>query len=181
MSRHDESWEVVHAVQRGDIALFGEIYRRHRSVLIAFFVARRFDRPTAEDLTSETFVRALQAIRTVTDQGRDIGAWLVTIARNLAADYRKSSRVRRETSVAEVFDVGNCVDGPEKRVIAAMELDQAYRLLAELTSEQRDCLLLRRVYGYSVTETASLMRRSEGAVRALQHRAGRQLAAVAGA
>ncbi|KAA9153973.1 sigma-70 family RNA polymerase sigma factor [Amycolatopsis acidicola] len=178
MSVCDDSWELVHAVQGGDLPMFGEIYRRYHSSLIGFFVSRQFDRATAEDLTSETFVRALQAIRTVRYQGRDLGAWLVTIARNLTLDYRKSGRARRETSVPEVFDLDGTAAGPEVRVLAAMELDLVCDRLGELTGEQRNCLLLRRIHGYSVAETAALLGRSEGATRALQHRAERALASL---
>lgn len=55
------------------------------------------DRPLAEDITSETFLRALRGISSARDQGRDVGAWLHVIARNLVADHVKSSRYRRES------------------------------------------------------------------------------------
>ncbi|GAB3141376.1 sigma-70 family RNA polymerase sigma factor [Amycolatopsis stemonae] len=173
----EDTWAWVHAVQDGDSSAFEHIYRRYSRTLITYFLGRPFDLATAEDLTSETFIRALQAIRDVRYQGKDIGAWLLTIARNLAYDYWKSSRQRREV-VAEDVALERAVDGPEDRVLAALDLDAVSRRLAELTAEQRQCLLLRRVHGYSVTETASLMSRSEVAIRQLNHRAVRQLAAA---
>ena len=57
-----------------------------------YLLSRCGDRATAEDLTSETFVRALRRIDSLSAQGRDVGAWLVTIARNLALDHLKSGR-----------------------------------------------------------------------------------------
>jgi RNA polymerase sigma-70 factor (ECF subfamily) len=177
---YGDSWELVRAVQRGDRAVFADIYQRYSVPLTSYFLSRKLDRATAEDLTSETFIRAFQAIRTVSDQGKDLGSWLVTIARNLIYDYFKSSRVRHETSVSEVFDAGLFAKGPEDTVLASIELDEVSEWLTELTREQRQCLLLRRVCGYSVAETASMMDRSAEAVRALQHRAGRQLTEIAG-
>ncbi|MEV5303344.1 RNA polymerase sigma factor [Amycolatopsis methanolica] len=180
MPGDDGSWDLVRAVQAGDVATFGRIYQRYQPALLGYFRGRQFDPATAEDLTSETFVRALQAIHQVSDRGRDLAAWLLTIARNLALDHRRSGRVRREMPTSELPEWGAApVDGPEKRVLAAIELDEAARRIALLTVEQRQCLLLRRVHGLSVTETAAAMRRSETAVRALHHRAGRQLSALA--
>jgi RNA polymerase sigma-70 factor (ECF subfamily) len=170
-----DSWELVSAVQQGDGATFGAIYRRYAPFLLAYFVSRNLDRGTAEDLTSETFVRAYQAIAGVTNQGKDLGSWLIAIARNLVRDHFKSSRFRHETAVADLFQLSRSVDGPEGKVLASLALDELSTKLSELTSEQRECLLLRRVHGYSVDETAAKMQRSAGAVRALQHRAGRHL------
>ncbi|WP_020661461.1 RNA polymerase sigma factor [Amycolatopsis benzoatilytica] len=174
----EETWSWVHAAQDGDSAGFELIYRHYSKVLIAYFLGRPFDLATAEDLTSETFVRALRAIRDVRYQGKDVGSWLLTIARNLAFDYWKSSRYRREIAVSEDVDLERAVDGPERRVLAALDLDEVSTRLTALSAEQRQCLLLRRVHGYSVTETASMMSRSEAAIRQLNYRAVRQLVAA---
>lgn len=174
-----DSWKMVSAVQQGDRATFGAIYRRYAPTLFGYFLSRHVDWGTAEDLTSETFIRAYQAISGVADQGKDLGSWLSTIARNLAIDHFRSGRSRRETAFPDLRQMGNNVEGPESKVLASLELDEVSAHLSELTSEQRECLLLRRVYGYSVGETAAKMQRSVGAVRALQHRAGRHLEELA--
>ncbi len=67
----------------------------------------------AEDLTSETFFRALRAINSFRWQGRDFGAWLTTIARNLITDHYKSSRSRLETVSDEPPENTEAAPGPE--------------------------------------------------------------------
>jgi len=60
------------------------------------------DPPLAEDRTSETFLRAVRRICSVSYQGPDVGAWFVTIPRNLVLDHVKSSRYRLETTTADI-------------------------------------------------------------------------------
>src|SRR4029450_11140113 len=83
---------------------FGQLYDRYVDVVFRFVLFRVGDRPLAEDLTSETFLRALRRISSVSYQGRDVGAWFVTIARNLVLDHVKSSRYRLEMTTADVGD-----------------------------------------------------------------------------
>src|SRR4051812_12691547 len=73
-------WELVRRAQDGDAEGFGLLYDRYVDVVFRFLLHRLGDRPTAEDFTSETFVRALRRIDSLSFQGRDVGAWLVTIA-----------------------------------------------------------------------------------------------------
>ena len=67
-------------------------------VVFRYVLFRVGDRELAEDVTSETFLRALRRIASVSYQGRDVGAWFVTIARNLVLDHVKSSRFRLEVT-----------------------------------------------------------------------------------
>src|SRR5919199_92495 len=98
------SWDLVAAAQAGDREAFGRLYARYAHG-VARYVGHRVPDPyLAQDFTGETFARALRRIDSVSDQGRDVGAWLTTIARNLLADHWKSHRTQRETTVAEVAD-----------------------------------------------------------------------------
>lgn len=116
-------------------------------------------------------------MRDYTWQGRDFGAWLVTIARNLVADHYKSGRVRLEVTTAETDDpVTRQEDGPEQVVLASMTHGIVRTALRELSDDQRECIVLRFLHGLSVAETAVAMGRNSGAVKALQYRAVRALA-----
>ncbi len=66
--------------------------------------------PLAEDLLSETFFRALRSMASFQWQGKDFGAWLMTIARNLVVDHYKSGRARLETTTDD-FSAHEGVDG----------------------------------------------------------------------
>src|SRR5215468_12431205 len=110
---HGPVWRLVHAAQRGDALAFGELYNRYVESVYRYVLFRVGDRSWAEDLTSETFVRALRRISSVSYQGRDVGAWFITIARNLVLDHVKSSRFRLEVATAEVDDSRPAESGPE--------------------------------------------------------------------
>lgn len=171
-----DSWHLVVAAQAGDSAAFGELYDRYVDMIYRYVLFRVGDSSLAEDVTSETFLRALRRIGTVSYQGRDVGAWFVTIARNLVLDHVKSSRYRLEIPTAELTDGDTIQRGPEQEVLAGAIADELLRCVGQLNPDQRDCIALRFLQGMSVAETAELMQRSEGAIKALQHRAVRRLA-----
>jgi RNA polymerase sigma-70 factor, ECF subfamily len=170
-----ESWNLVHAAQQGDTEAFAKLYDRYVDVVYRYVLFRIGDRELAEDVTSETFLRALRRIGSVSYQGRDVGAWFVTIARNLVFDHVKSSRFRLEVTTAEV-DAQRIESGPEQEVLAKVTTAALLECVERLGDDQRECIVLRFLQGLSVAETAAVMNRNEGAVKALQHRAVRRLA-----
>jgi RNA polymerase sigma-70 factor (ECF subfamily) len=171
-----DSWALVHAAQEGDKTAFAELYDRYVDVVFRYVLFRVGERELAEDVTSETFLRALRRITSVSYQGRDVGAWFVTIARNLVLDHVKSSRFRLEVTTAEVDDSHRIQSGPEQQVMSMVTNAALLECVEQLGDDQRECIVLRFLQGLSVAETAQVMNRNEGAVKALQHRAVRRLA-----
>lgn len=172
----DSTWHLVQAAQGGDMGAFEQLFERYYDVVFRFVLFRTNDRPLAEDITSETFVRALRRIGSVSYQGRDIAAWFITIARNLIFDHVKSSRYRLESTQADMVDLSPSTNGPEQQVLDGATHDELLRCVAKLNPDQQECIHLRFLQGLSVAETARIMERNEGAVKALQHRAVRRLA-----
>ena len=172
----DSTWHLVQAAQGGDMGAFEQLFERYYDVVFRFVLFRTNDRPLAEDITSETFVRALRRIGSVSYQGRDIAAWFITIARNLIFDHVKSSRYRLESTQADMVDLSPSTHGPEQQVLDGATHDELLRCVAKLNPDQQECIHLRFLQGLSVAETARIMDRNEGAVKALQHRAVRRLA-----
>lgn len=173
---HREIWALVEAAQRGDAGAFGQLYDRYVDSVFRYVLFRVGDKTLAEDVTSETFLRAFRRIGSLTYQGRDVGAWFVTIARNLVLDHVKSSRFRLEVATADPDDANNPQAGPEHQVITQLTHTELLRCVAQLGDDQRECIVLRFLQGLSVAETAAIMHRNEGAIKALQHRAVRRLA-----
>jgi RNA polymerase sigma-70 factor (ECF subfamily) len=172
----EDSWDLVTAAQAGDMNAYGELYERHISMVSRFLFMRLADRHLTDDLASETFLRALRRISSVSYQGRDVGAWFVTIARNLVLDHVKSSRYRLEMTTADILDSSADDRGPEHVVVDAAVAAELWRCVSLLSDLHQECIMLRFMQGLSVTETAAVMGRNEGAVKALQHRAVRRLA-----
>ncbi|MDQ1656004.1 MAG: polymerase sigma-70 factor, subfamily [Cryptosporangiaceae bacterium] len=172
-------WAVVKRAQEGDTEAFGEIYDRYIDMVFRYIYFRVGTRQLAEDLTSETYLRALRRIGSVTWQGRDLGAWLVTIARNLIADHYKSGRYRLEVTTADMLDTDRAdttADGrPEAAVLERLTNATLLEAVKKLNPEQQECIVLRFLQGLSVTETATVMGKNEGAIKALQYRAVRSL------
>jgi RNA polymerase sigma-70 factor (ECF subfamily) len=175
-----EVWSLVERAQAGESEAFGKLYDRYVDTVFRFIYFRVGNRQLAEDLTSDTFLRALKRIGSFTWQGRDLGAWLVTIARNLVADHFKSGRYRLEIATGDVLDADNEDRGPEGTPEAAVvdHITNVTLLTAvkKLNPEQQECIVLRFLQGFSVAETAQAMGKNEGAIKALQYRAVRALA-----
>jgi RNA polymerase sigma-70 factor (TIGR02952 family) len=171
-------WELVRRTQAGDAEAFGRLYDHYVTLVHRYVYHRVGDRSTAEDVTSETFVRALRRIDSLSFQGRDVGAWLVTIARNIIRDQVKSSRFRLEVSTADMRDADRATDGPEDAVLQHLTNEQLLACVRQLGSEQQECIVLRFLHGLSVSETAEIMGKKDGAIKALQHRAVRRLASL---
>ncbi|MCQ9178710.1 sigma-70 family RNA polymerase sigma factor [Streptomyces sp. IBSBF 2953] len=106
--------------QAGDGAAFAQLYTAYSDTVYRYLYYRVGGRPTAEDLTSEVFTRALQRLHTFTWRGRDFGAWLVTIARNLVADHFTSARFRLEVTTGEPLDSNDVERSPEDAAIESL-------------------------------------------------------------
>ena len=130
----------------------------------------------AEDLTSETFLRALRRIDTFTWHGKDIGAWFITIARNLVTDHVKSSRFKLEVTTADMLDADRADDGIEQRGARPAAERRPARRGAPAQARAAGVHRPAVPAGAHVAETAEVMGRSEGAVKQLQLRAVRALA-----
>ena len=167
--------DLVARAQGGDAEAFGELYDRYLDLVYRYVYYRVGSAAVAEDLVSETFLRALRRITSFSWQGRDFAAWLVTIARNLIADTFKSSRYKLEVSTADMLDADRATDGPEGVVLDRMTNHTLLGAVRQLGPEQQECIVLRFLQGLSVTETAQVMGKTDGAIKALQYRAVRTL------
>jgi RNA polymerase sigma-70 factor (ECF subfamily) len=171
----DDVPALVARAQAGDAEAFGALYDHYVDLVYRYIYYRVGSRALAEDLTSETFLRALRRVHSFTWQGKDIGAWFVTIARNLIADHYKSGRYRLEVQVADMLDADRAQDGPEREVLDSLTNQTLLEAVKRLGPEQQECIVLRFLQGLSVAETALAMGKNEGAIKALQYRAVRTL------
>ncbi len=167
---------LVDLAKGGDGEAFGQLYDHYVSGVFRFIYYRVGSKQLAEDLTSETFVRGLRAIQRFNWQGKDFGAWLTTIARNLVADHFKSSRARLEIVSETIPESKETIASPEQEVLALISNEMLFEAINSLPKEQRDCILMRFIQGMSIAQTAAVLGRSEGAIKQLQLRAVRSLA-----
>jgi len=157
---------LVELAQKGDGEAFGLLYERYVDTVYRYIYVRVGKKQVAEDLTSETFVRALRSIDSFAWQGRDIAAWFVTIARNLVTDNAKSARFRLEVTTADMLDADEHVDAPDIEVLQRMRDTRLIEAIRTLKPEQAECLVLRFFQGLSLAECAHVLGTSEGAGQA---------------
>lgn len=167
---------LVELARSGDKQAFGQLYDHYHGSVYRFLFYRTRSATLAEDLTADTFVRALRNMGNFRWQGKDFGAWLMTIARNLCHDHFKASRTRLESATEDMGIHDDATDGPEPEVLDGLEHEIVLRALKELPDEQRDCIIMRFLQGLSIAETATVLGRSDGAIKQLQLRGIRNLA-----
>lgn len=167
---------LVDLARTGDTEAFGLLYDHYHTSVYRFLLYRTRSTQVAEDLTSETFFRALRSMNAFRWQGKDFGAWLMTIARNLCTDHFKAGRTRLEVATDDMGAHDASTEGPEAAVLASLTNELLVEALTRLPEEQRDCLVMRFLQGLSISETASVLDRSDGAVKQLQLRGVRNLA-----
>lgn len=178
-----EAWDLVHQAQQGSPNAFGELYSRYYDGVYHYVLARTGRPALAEDLSSETFLRALRRIGTVRYTGKDLNSWLITIARNVVIDHFKSGPNRREVLTEEwALDTASIdtasMDSAEQVALSRIHRRVVRRALRSLTPVQQHCLQLRFYQALSVAVTGQIMQLNPAAVRALQYRAIRRLAGI---
>lgn len=174
----DETIVLVDRARSGDGEAFAAIYDRYVDKVYRFIYFKvGHDQALAEDLTSDTFMRALRRIKDFSWQGRDIGAWLITIARNLVFDHYKSGRSRLEvTGIDPTFEGGgDDVVDPENEALASVTRSELRAAIHMLNPEQAEVIELRFLQDLSVSETAAALDKTEGSIKAMQFRAVKTL------
>ena len=111
---------LVELARAGDKDAFGLLYDHYHVSVYRFLFYRTRSQALAEDLTSETFFRALRSMNNFRWQGKDFGAWLMTIARNLATDHFKAGRTRLELTTEDMSPHDDATEGPESAVLASL-------------------------------------------------------------
>ena len=169
---------LVGKAQSGDGAAFAELYDRYVDQTFGYIYRRVGHRQTAEDLTSDVFLRAFRRLSTFEWQGVDLGAWIMTIARNRVHDHFKSARFRMERAVdVTPEDADRSVTDNPERVAVGRDMARALgAALENLKDDHREVIELRFVHDRSVSDTAEIMGRTVGATKALQYRALKALA-----
>lgn len=171
----DDEDELIRLAQAGDGAAFGRLYDRYLPSIYRYTYSKTSSRSAAEDLTSETFLRAFRAIARRPRAHLNFAAWLVTIARNVVIDHHRSGWSRLAVVTDEVDPRVDESMGPEQSALVSMSTASVRDALTRLPDDQRECLVLRFFAGLSINETAAAMDRTDGAIKQLQFRATNRL------
>ena len=147
----------------------GAVYDRFYPDVYRYVRYRLSDEATAEDIASEAFVRLLEAGQKGRGPQTNLKAWLLGTASHIVTDHLRRHYRRPTESLTEEIPDGQAL--PVEQVDHRERDHAVRRALTRLTSEQQDVLALRFAEGYSLEETAVLMKKNVNAVKALQFRA----------
>ena len=164
---------------RTDGEAFGRLYDRYLDQVYRYVYRRTGTHADAEDLTAQTFHRALERLETYESRDRPFGAWLVRIAQNLIVDRARRGRPplsldglgeQRFAAPAETYNV-------DAALIEREEVDAAWRAVGDLPMMQRRAVTLYFARGMSHAEVGRAIGRSEPAAKQLVYRAVKTLRA----
>ena len=162
--------KLVERAQAGDRDALEELYLIHFDRIYSYLHMTVGNRHDAEDLTTQTFLRMLESIGRFRFQSAPFSAWLFRIAHNLSMDhFRANRRWQPEEEVPEPADSEE--RSAEDEAFQSIGRKSMLELIDTLSHEQQQVLTLKFVFNFSNREAATVLGKTEGAVKSLQHRA----------
>lgn len=158
---------LVEAAKR-DPEAFGQLFDRYFELIYRFFWYRCKDRMLSEDLTSETFFKALRQLRHFQGNDDDFLPWLYTIARNTLVDRSR----KKQEDLVDYHENDLRTENPYHQVELQMDV---WMLLSQLPEQQRQVVQLRFIDDLPVKEIADVIGKSESATKSILYRALKQL------
>ena len=161
--------DQITRAQKGDPTVVGRLYERYHLGIYQYLFYRVSERQTAEDLTSEVFLRMIRALETYQPRLVSFRAWLYQIAHNLVVDYYRMMSHRNHLQLDEGLLAAK--DDPVSEVDHGLTIASLHAALAKLPEEQRDVVILRFISGLPIAQVAETLGKSEDAIKGLQRRA----------
>lgn len=168
----EEDKEIVGRCQQGELEEFGKLYDKYFQKIYSFVYYKTFHRQTAEDLTSQTFFKALEKIDTFNPRQGLFSAWLYKIAQNLTVDYYRLKKNHQPLDWAESL---SAQENLEEKSGSQERIKQIEKYLRQLKPEQKEIVLLRVWQGLSYREIAQILDKSEAGCKMTFSRVVRKL------
>jgi RNA polymerase sigma-70 factor (ECF subfamily) len=146
-----------------------KIYDEFHIPIYRYIYRQVSDVETARDLTSEVFQRLLQSVRRGSGPNHQLSAWLYRTAHNLVIDFYRRQQHRQHQPLQE--EMPNPSSSPAEIADQTISADNVRAALKELTSDQRQVILLKFMEEKTNQEAAEIMQKPLGAIKSLQHRA----------
>lgn len=162
---------LLAAAMQYDEAALGELYDRYETKIYTYIYHRTGDEALAEDFTAQVFLRMLESIRDQKAWHSSFSGWLYRIAHNLVIDHYRRKGRQGTVDIDEAAPTASEKHDPEVTVAQSLDAERLRAAIRRLTDEQAEVVSLRFLEGYSISEVATMMDRTEGAIKALQYRA----------
>lgn len=151
---------------------FADLYRRHLTRVYRFLLARVGNVEDAQDLTTQTFMAALDGLANYREEGT-VASWLLGIARNKSLEHLRRAKPQQPLEmVAAIVDESA---SPERDAQTTLALEEVSCVLNVIAPDRAEALSLRYFSELSHAEIAEIMGKSEAAIKMLVHRGLRDL------
>ncbi|MEK7641125.1 MAG: sigma-70 family RNA polymerase sigma factor [Patescibacteria group bacterium] len=162
--------KLIEQAKDGQQESFGKLYDHYITPIYRFVMVKVNHRDDAEDLTHEVFLSAWQNLKNYKFQGFPFSSWLYQIARNKVIDHYRTKKMH--SSIDDVDEnIFEIVGALEKGLDTSIALETVKEAIASLSPDQQDVLVMKFVEDLNNGEIATALKKSDGAVRLLQHRA----------
>jgi RNA polymerase sigma-70 factor (ECF subfamily) len=158
---------LVERASLGDGEAFGKLYDLNLDAVYRYVYYKVGDGTEAEDLTAQIFVKACEAMPRYQCREIPFSHWLMRLARNAVIDYYRTRKPRGELDEALVSPE----PGPLSEYLRGERVRWLESALRQLPEEQRSLLVLRFIEEMDYAELSTIMGKSPGALRVMQHRA----------
>jgi RNA polymerase sigma-70 factor (ECF subfamily) len=169
---NNELYDELQLVQKAknfDSDAWAQIYQRYHQKIYAYLYHRLEDANAAEDIAADVFLRACDNIRSYKYRGTPLLAWLYRIAHNKMVDHlRYQAKIKEQPLTEQTLEQNSIY---QDAVEGTLVRERLKSVLKNLTEDQRQVILLKYFSDLSNADVAGIIGKSEGAVKALQHRA----------
>ncbi len=166
---------LVILAKQGDAQAFDQLYTLFVTPIYRYIYLRLRDKQLSEDLTQTVFLKAYVSLKTYQDKNKPVLAYFFTIARNSIIDHVRKQSSRATADLSEVENKPDEKTNIPKEVDGLLANEQIIEKLSDLTEEQQEVIILKFINGFSNTEIAEILGKTEMAIRQLQSRGIRTL------
>jgi RNA polymerase sigma-70 factor (ECF subfamily) len=163
----------------GMSSAFGFLYDHYQPMIYRFVLVKVGRREEAEDITHQVFLSAWQNVGNYKHRGHPFSSWLYQIARNQVIDYYRAKKgdVSLDKVDPESFATGSVAS---LDLTMKLEMEKVGSAIARLKPEYQDVIALRFIEDISLKETAAILKKTEGSIKLMQHRAIKELRKILG-
>ncbi|MCB0046135.1 MAG: sigma-70 family RNA polymerase sigma factor [Caldilineaceae bacterium] len=162
---------LLELASRYDEGALGELYDRYEAKIYSYIYRRTSSPALAEDLTAQVFLKMLEALNRDTGWHSSFSGWLYRIAHNLVIDYYRKRDRRQHVPLENAPNLKATKNDPVQAAELTLDSERLQAAIRRLTEDQAAVVSLRFLEGYSISEVAEMLDKTEGAVKALQYRA----------
>ena len=169
--------QALVATAKDDIGNFGGLYERYQDRIFRYIRFRVSSIEIAEDLTSQTFLKAIESFEKYTEKGNTFGSWLYTIAGNLIIDwYRKKKHLFLEDIKEDKYSQKPDLD---EKIDKKIHEKQFVMIFNQLKETEQQILILKSFEELTFKEIADFLGKTESAVKMLYYRSLEKIKSIA--